>query len=545
MPKNENKEKNWTVMVYLAGENNLAEECIYALKEMKRARPRHGSERETEKLVKVIAQLDSSGLGGSELRYILNGSDVDGDLKHCVIATRDTSETSYRSVLKDFISTSIVADEGDGLAKNYLLVLSGHGGGVARSDFLSRDVESPDTLSIPKIQWVLQQVRDDVAKMRVKDKAAESGGGAEPFRINVLGLDSCMMSMAEIGYELREYVDFMVGAEGFEPNTGWPYQRILSGILSNHETLEPRKLAETIVAKYVTYYSDFLPAGRSVDQAANDLRVMRDPTKFVAKMKNLSDVLKDRLNNAESMRHILLAHWEAQSYKDDQYVDLYDFCDLLDRGAKSDTASGDKVTGSVILREANINEDIVKACSEVKQVLKDKFTPVILKSCYSGPAVQHSHGLSIYFPWSNVIDTYRDLEFARDTGWQEFLQSYVDKTRRDMRPCPSQKRQSPPLKSTLTFNPRMSGFDFLPVENKDLPLRNRVLGNKVGTMKNPALDHVICECPSREAKANETVPAWESQEKSVESGTPAPSAQPVKARTWGKGGKKGGSAPKT
>ncbi|HEX7313014.1 MAG TPA: clostripain-related cysteine peptidase [Pyrinomonadaceae bacterium] len=536
--QDQRQDKSWTVMVYLAGENNLAEECIYALKEMRRARPRRGSEREIEKRVKVIAQLDASGLGGSEARYILDGTDVDGDLGKRVIATRDTSETSYRSVLKDFVSTSIVEKNGDGLAKYYMLVLSGHGGGVARSDFLSRDVESPDTLSIPKIQWVLQQVREDVAEMREKRKATGGNSGTEPFRINVLGLDSCLMSMAEIGYELREYVDFMVGAEGFEPNTGWPYERILSDILTEHEELEPRRLAEMVVSKYVTYYSDFLPAGRSVDQAANDLRVMRGQSEFVVRMKNLSDVLKRKLDDKESRRHILLAHWEAQSYKDDQYVDLYDFCDLLDRSP--DRPEGDEES-SVILRGVTVDPEIVKACRWVKAVLKHKPDPVIIKSCYSGPAVQHSHGLSIYFPWSDVIESYRDLEFARDTGWLDFLEKYVEKTRRERRKCPDETQQTVPLRSKLCYNPRLSGFDFLPAENKDVPLRSRVLGNNVGTMKNPALDYVTCACVTPESTAG----GDESAEKSEESDTPNPNTPPpVEEHVRTKTRKKGSSTPK-
>src|SRR5690349_1770039 len=40
----------WTVMVYLAGDNNLTSECLFALTEMKKARP--GAK------INVIAQFD-------------------------------------------------------------------------------------------------------------------------------------------------------------------------------------------------------------------------------------------------------------------------------------------------------------------------------------------------------------------------------------------------------------------------------------------------------------------------------------------------------
>src|ERR1041385_6319395 len=438
-PDKSSERNLWNAMVYLAGENNLAEECVFALKEMKRARPRPSCnncpptetdldgrrdiDRQVDKQVKIVAQLDAGGLGGNEVRYILKRGDIDGHLQQDEITRRDTTETTYRGVLKDFISSSIVLD---GLAEHYMVALSGHGGGP-NSDFLSRDIETPDTLSIPKIQWVLREVKQDLE---------ETFGNlvADDFKIDVLGLDSCMMSNAEIGYELRNYVRFMVGAEGFEPNMGWPYERILSAILSNPKT-EPRDLVLQIVERYVNFYSDFVPAGRSVDQAACDLSKCDDLAKAI---KKLADALTEGLKDTDTLRQIVLAHWEAQSYKDDQYVDLWDFCDLLDRGPaeppKYTPPKGPPVTGSVVMSGLTVPTYIRDACREVKTVLTGGPNKVsdssanqamVLLSCYSGPAVQYSHGLSVYFPWSNVVESYKDLEFADDTNWRSFLLKYV------------------------------------------------------------------------------------------------------------------------
>lgn len=62
----------------------------------------------------------------------------------------------------------------------------------------------------------------------------------------------------------------------------------------------------------------------------------------------------------------------------------------------------------------------------------------VLISCYSGPAFQHSHGLSIYFPWErsavdNELKQYNDLEFAKTTGWGVFLEKYLIKSQREAR----------------------------------------------------------------------------------------------------------------
>ena len=508
-PSKSKEQKLWNAMIYLAGENNLAEECVFALKEMKRARPRPSCnncpptlqdinerrdiDKQVDKQVKIVAQLDAGGLGGNEVRYILKRGDIDGLLHDSAITTRDTTETSYRGVLKDFISSSIILD---GQADHYLLVLSGHGNGLL-SDFLSRDNETFDKLSIPKIQWVLREVKQDLTESISKEVG-------DAFMIDILGLDSCLMSMAEIGYELRKYVRYMVGAEGFEPNSGWPYERILSDLLTK-PTMDAEELVYRIVERYVTYYKDFLPAGRSVDQSACDLSKCED---LKNAMLELANVLTAKITEPETMRQVVLAHWEAQSYKDDQYVDLYDFCDLLDRGPEE--PPNRSVTGSVVMKELTVNGFIRTACQKVKRVLnpygRDGGDPPMVKlACYSGPAVQYSHGLSLYFPWSNVIESYKDLEFANDTNWRQFLLKYIDVTRRGKRLCPYVPEKIATDKGTadrvvtgeLFFNPEVAGFDFLMSSNKDAPTYNRVLSNKVGSMKNPALDHVPCKCPKK------------------------------------------------
>ena len=77
------------------------------------------------------------------------------------------------------------------------------------------------------------------------------------------------MSMAEVYYQLAGSVDYLVGAEGFEPSGGWPYQRILELIGQNPRTVRRTEdIAKQIVDDYVLYYFDYALAGLSVDLSA-------------------------------------------------------------------------------------------------------------------------------------------------------------------------------------------------------------------------------------------------------------------------------------
>ena len=47
-------------------------------------------------------------------------------------------------------------------------------------------------------------------------------------KLDLLGMDACLMSMAEVGYQIRGSASFTVGSEQTEPGDGWPYDRILT-----------------------------------------------------------------------------------------------------------------------------------------------------------------------------------------------------------------------------------------------------------------------------------------------------------------------------
>src|ERR1044071_1303834 len=54
----------WTIMVYLAGDNNLADECVFALTQIK--------EVDTNKRVRVVAQFDPTGRRVKTQRFTIN-----------------------------------------------------------------------------------------------------------------------------------------------------------------------------------------------------------------------------------------------------------------------------------------------------------------------------------------------------------------------------------------------------------------------------------------------------------------------------------------
>ena len=385
------KQREWTVMIYMAGDNNLSEECVYSLTQIKE------SLKDIPEL-SVIAQFDPSGVRAETKRY---------DLTHAHTLTKDAESTGWKALetntgeplnLLDFIRWGI----SDYKAARYMVVLVGHGSGTD-DDFLLRDENPPDSLSILELRDVFETITRD------------------GNRIDILGMDTCLMSMAEVCYELkRTNLTYLVGSEGFSPNTGWPYATIIAKltakILLGGAT--PKWLAELITEEYKNFYVPYINGGISVDQSVLEIGKI-DPVSDA--VRDLVDKLRAEIKANEldylkpKQNALLLAHWETQSYNGEVFVDLYDFCDRLELRYKLIPDSG----------------EVPAACRAVKRAIGD----LVTKGCYAGAAFQFSFGVSIYFPWAFQSPTYSNLSFPKETHWLDFLKDYHDVTRRKPPRC--------------------------------------------------------------------------------------------------------------
>ena len=460
--------RQWTVMVYLGADNNLSVDFLWDLKEMQEVKEVGPDE---DKAVAVVAQYDP-GQGLPTQRYVINkesakpeGPGKDGwlildretfanvELEELLRGFREENAGWRRyqgERLSNYLNRFLRAgfgpnqddpnqDErlgkylerlgassnqkeprnkntGDPLtlleficwgidkypAPHYMVVLAGHGSGAV-GDFLLKDNTSKDSLTLHELKDVFQLVQ---RKLKL------DGRKKSPI-IDVLGMDSCLMSMVEVYYQLRGSVSYLVGAEGFEPTSGWPYQRILRSLVK--ERLGPTDFAKQIVDDYVLYYFDYALAGLSVNLAACDIEEKK--TKQLADaVQNLGRILKSKLEHRLSRSVVVEARQKAQSYKFDQYVDLWDFCHQLESDKRSDQALKD-------------------CCSSVRDAIEKEgaIESIVLNSSYVGPDYQNSHGLSVYFPWNSVpkdfSDGYEKLVFAETTDWGQFVKKFTEEIR--------------------------------------------------------------------------------------------------------------------
>ena len=77
-------------------------------------------------------------------------------------------------------------------------------------------------------------------------------------RLDIIGFDACLMGTIEVAYGLIGLADIVVFSEELEPDDGWPYDDILSFLVSN-PGVSPENLASKIVDYYTRSYSGIWP----------------------------------------------------------------------------------------------------------------------------------------------------------------------------------------------------------------------------------------------------------------------------------------------
>jgi len=444
-------ENEWTIMVFFAGDPHLSPSMTSQLKAIKDA----GFQANTS----VLVHYDPNERGVAVTTF-----DINNKRKEDLLLTKQTGtiigdgkDPFVRNLLEDAINGATRPNTADQAlrtfldigakpeyqAKHYLIFLVGHGVIVGNDMFL------PD--SSPQSGISLTQLGDTLRHFRASIP--------EDAVIELVGLHSCAMSAIEVIFELKGVARYMMATEGESFVDSWPYRQLLKKILNtidntkdaknNQPEVDVKSLITSINRLSLHNSTDFMFSGLSADLCLCSLE-KANVEALEESMENLVIALKNAMKlpvgwdperDWRGVELIKLAHLEAQSYFQETYTDLYDFCICLRRRCDE----GD-----------SIQRDMKVACSAVIDALKEtpidargENTPnsVIVNSDHFGPLFQYSHGLSIFFPWArpvqeepvvlddNVLTRYEKYEFTKalENSWLSFLDDYFTGTQRKRR----------------------------------------------------------------------------------------------------------------
>jgi len=390
----------WTVMVYMAGDNNLDGAALRDIEEMAQT----GSTKD----VNVLVQLDRLEDKKTRRFLITKGGGYDRD---CVETFGETN-TGDPKILEDFLKWSIEKYP----AERYFLILWNHGGGwweEARSRAAASKTSATRFLrSGPRIS-LFHHKTDNPAPTTHRSICYDDTSGGDALdnrelkdvlartctaigkKIDILGMDACLMTMVEVAWQLRDSVEILVGSEIEEPNDGWPYAEILAFLTAKPKS-KTHIVAKEVVKQYVASYRD---QDETVTQSAINTAAT------VEIIQTLIPLAAELLSDLDKNRKLIQWAWDrSPKFYDDNYLDLYAFARKLrskDRGRIREKADA-----------------LIAA-------LKTGKTKSLLCQSKLGTEVAGTKGLSIYFPADSINPAYRRLDFAIDCQWAIFLERYL------------------------------------------------------------------------------------------------------------------------
>lgn len=229
-------------------------------------------------------------------------------------------------------------------------------------------------------------------------------------KIGIIGFDACLMAMIGVSSVCKDYAEYFVGSQELEYGAGWKYDEVLEPF--NHQALTPKDFAQHIVASYEKAYQKYI---NDYTLSAMDLRFHNQ---LEENINNLANTLIQALSNQQGRK----VSDTLRKCKSTQYCTCFDEPSYIDLGDFYINLS--QHVNHIILQ----NKDLEKTIQiKLSQLLTEGL--LILKKLIIenkvGPKLKRAQGISIYFPEHTIISSYAKSPFALNNQWIKLLNKYI------------------------------------------------------------------------------------------------------------------------
>ena len=415
MPMSETKgAASWTMLVYIAADNNLAPYASYNMNDM-------AAGLASLNRVNILVQWDQPSNNKTWRYKITPGGKIEvGSL---------TSEMGYNPA-KELVSSMEWAIK-NYPANNYALILWDHGSGI--EDFLpgSRNIISGSSWlnfmpSLPERGILYDDSQSTCLTNQGLTSALTQIKSLLGKNLDLIAMDACLMAMVEVTYQMKGLVNIFIGSQQTIPGYGFPYSQFIKPLSLNPAGTTSLQLAQSMVSSYKNFYTSQMPTPdftlSAINVASIDL-IKQNINQFVTAVAACSKIDKTKTKSI-----ILAARKASISFEMPEYIDLYSFyANVLNNTKKASPKS------SLILERQNKkpnstpSKEYQKVLNVLTAVLQDglsKIGNVVLQKAV-GPVYSGTKGISIYYPSSGQIDSsYNKTIFAQSTAWTQFIKTY-------------------------------------------------------------------------------------------------------------------------
>jgi len=416
----------WTVMLYQDADDQALEQDIFLdLNEAERV----GSSNN----VTILAQIDRfrGGFAGNDdfssaRRYLVTQDDNLNSIGSELLQDLGEVNMADGQTLVDFVTWAVESYPAD----RYALVLSDHGLGWP-GGWSDPAPGGKDSGSAPLIS-MLQGDSIYLAELGEALGQIQSATGID--KLDLIGMDACLMSQMEVYAMLQPYARFSVASEEVEPGLGWAYAAFLDSLVQN-PSMDGAALAASIVDTYIDqdqrivdnqaraefsgqgsllggfFSSPSISAAQLTDQIERNITLTAFDLDAFADLNTSFNAFTYALQNVDQ-RAVASARSYTQSFTSifgkevpPSYIDLGHFVQLVV-----------EQTGDQDLR------------SKAQDVLNDLNNAIVAER--HGRSKPGSTGIAIYFPNSTLyrspytgMQSYTILaeRYARVSLWDDFL----------------------------------------------------------------------------------------------------------------------------
>ncbi|MFH1254845.1 MAG: clostripain-related cysteine peptidase [bacterium] len=439
----------WSILVYMQADNNLSE---FADKDMFEIIKGYQNAASSEALnVNTLVQVDYPQ-DKKTWRFKIDGA---GKIEHGSLS-QEMGEHPAEELIASAVWVKLNYP-----AKHYAIILWNHGSGVedyrkintenARNfnsiwmDIFDKNILSTDKIKNLKKENSLKNNASDIglgdlfqsgrgilyddsektcltnqglslALSRIKDVLGK--------KIDLVGMDACLMSMVEIAYEIKDYADILVASQETEPGYGWDYSGIMAPLVSAPSAFTAENLAKLIVASYANFYAT--TDMQNYTQSAINLSLL-DPLCANIELVSLNILDSMRCKSAVVKKALRTARLNSKSFETASYVDLYSLYSALraEFTKLRHDAENEQPTCFGFLNKTSPN--YIPALDQLVLHLNEGIGLIesVVFANVVGAGSSGSHGISIYYPFSasSIHSSYPNTTFARNTHWINMLRS--------------------------------------------------------------------------------------------------------------------------
>jgi len=358
------KASGWTIMVFVNGKNNLEPFALSDMNEMEKIGSSNGMNIVVE-LGRMASYSQGDGGWKGVRRYLVQKDNDTNKITSPIVEQYADADMGDYKHLIDFAKWAKAKYP----AKNYMLIVWNHGAGWIKSigagpnRGISYDDGTNNHITTPQLGQALSAM-----------------GG-----VTVYGSDACLMQMASVDYEIKDYTTYIVGSEETEPGDGYTYDLFLGKINAQSD---PAVVAKAAVDAYSDHY-------QQIGEGSTQSYVKS------SEMNNLVPVVNnfvDAVMAANEKAAVKSARSKTLGFAYADNKDLVHFANLVAAGSTN------------------------QAVKDASKKLADFVTGTLVKANRTNTTqYANAKGMAIYLPSGSYNSSYNELQWAKATKWPAFI----------------------------------------------------------------------------------------------------------------------------